>query len=228
MDGFAFPVEVLRTNRKKSASIRLDGDLVKVSVPMSLSDTRIRDLVTRKTSWIKKKLKEQSELPLIKPKEYVSGETFPYLGKNYRLKVVKGDMPSIKLKNGYLIATVPESSTGTQEEVRVLLETWYRSHAEVRLQDKSERLAKVVGVTPNSISVQSYKSRWGSCSIKGDLTFNWKIILAPHRIVDYVVVHELCHLLEHNHSPRFWKSVERHVPEWKDCRNWLKGFPVQL
>ena len=83
MDGFAFPVEVLRTNRKKSASIRLDGDLVKVSVPMSLSDTRIRDLVTRKTSWIKKKLKEQSELPLIKPKEYVSGETFPYLGKNY-------------------------------------------------------------------------------------------------------------------------------------------------
>ena len=63
---------------------------------------------------------------------------------------------------------------------------------------------------------------WGSCSAKGDISFNWRIILAPHSVVDYVVVHELCHLLEHNHSPKFWKEVERYVPDWRNQRDWLK------
>ena len=83
MDGFPFQVEVVRTDRKKSASIRLIGDLVKVSVPMTLSDNRIRDLVIKRTSWIKSKLKEQSNRPISVPREYISGETVTYLGKNY-------------------------------------------------------------------------------------------------------------------------------------------------
>ncbi len=223
MGGFDFPVEVVRTGRKRSASIRLEGELVKVSVPMTLSDNRIRDLVAKRAPWIKIKLKEQSERPVLRPKEYVSGETFPYLGKNYRLKVLSGDAPSIKLRGGYLQATATKTDKDPQQTVRSLLERWYRSHAERRLGEKTERLAKVVGVTPNAVVVKNYKSRWGSCSVKNGITYNWRIILAPHRIVDYVVIHELCHLLEHNHSPRYWKHVERHVPDWKDCRDWLRG-----
>ena len=222
MDGFPFQVEVVRTDRKRSASIRLLGDLVKVSVPMILSDSRIRNLVTKRTPWIKNKLREQSDRPITPPREYVSGETVTYLGKNYRLKVLIGDKPSIKLRRGYVEATVTKTDIDTKNTIRSLLEHWYRSLAEKRLGEKTVRLAGVIGVNPASVTVKNYKSRWGSCSAKGDISYNWRIILAPHSIVDYVVVHELCHMLEHNHSSKYWKHVERHVPNWRECRQWLK------
>ena len=222
MDGFPFQVEVVRTDRKRSASIRLLGDLVKVSVPMTLSDSRIRDLVTKRTPWIKNKLQEQSDRPITPPKEYVSGETVTYLGKNYRLKVLIGEQPSIKLRRGYVEATVTKTDIDTKNTIRSLLEHWYRSLAENLLGEKTVRLASVIGVNPASVTVKNYKSRWGSCSTKGDISYNWRIILAPHSIVDYVVVHELCHMLEHNHSSKYWKHVERHVPNWRECREWLK------
>ena len=104
----------------------------------------------------------------------------------------------------------------------MLLEGWYQRQADRLLKDKTDRLAKIVGVCPRSVSIKSYKSRWGSCSSNGELTYNWRIILAPHRIVDYVVLHELCHLLEHNHSARYWAHVERHAPGWRACRDWLR------
>ena len=219
MEGFEFQFEVIRTRRKKSASIQVDGDLVKVRVPKRLSDKAVRELITKRTPWIKTKLKELSDRPNIKPKKYTSGETFPYLGKNYRLKVDRGSENSVSLKGGYFVTTI-SNNDNQQSTVRSLLEDWYQTHAEIQLRAKTLRLASIVGVTPTSISTKPYKSRWGSCSVSGDITYNWKIILAPHRIVDYVVIHELCHLLEHNHSPRYWKHVERHV---SDCgrRKWL-------
>jgi predicted metal-dependent hydrolase len=222
MDGFPFHVEVVRTDRKRSASIRLLGDLVKVIVPMTLSDSRIRDLIAKRTSWIKSKLQEQSDRPIAASREYVSGETVTYLGKNYRLKVLIGDQPSMKLKRGYVEATITQSDLNPEKTIRSLLQDWYRSLAEKRLCEKTVRLAQAIGVSPSSVTIKDYKSRWGSCSTKGDISYNWRIILAPHSIVDYVVVHELCHMLEHNHSSKYWKHVERHVPRWRECREWLK------
>jgi predicted metal-dependent hydrolase len=189
---------------------------------MTLSDSRIRDLVTKRTPWIKIKLQEQSDRPNTPPKEYVSGETVTYLGKNYRLKVLIGDQPSMKLRRGYVEATVTNTDIDSKSTIRSLLQDWYKSHAEKRLIEKTKRFAKVIGVDPSSVTVKNYKSRWGSCSAKGDISYNWRIILAPHSIVDYVVVHELCHMLEHNHSSKYWKHVERHVPNWRVCREWLK------
>ena len=225
MEGFAFRVEVIRTDRKKSASIQLDGDLVKVRVPKSLSYKRVRELIAKRTPWIQAKFKEQSERPVPKPKEYVGGESLPYLGKNYRLKVVSGANPSINLESGELVATIPAGKQ-QQNTVKNLLENWYRNRAEILLREKTERLSKIIKVSPASVSVGNYKSRWGACSSEGKITYNWKIILTPHRIIDYVVVHELCHLLEHNHSPRYWKHVERYVADWRECREWLKSNPV--
>ena len=222
MDGFPFQVEVVRTDRKRSASISLSDDLVKVTVPSTLSDNRIRDLVSKRTPWIKKKLQEQSDRPIPAAREYVSGETVTYLGKNYRLKVLRGNERSIKLRRGYVEATVTKTDIDPKNTIRSLLEHWYRSLAEKRLGEKTDRLAGVIGVNPASVTVKNYKSRWGSCSTKGDISYNWRIILAPHSIVDYVVVHELCHILEHNHSNKYWKHVERHVPNWRECREWLK------
>lgn len=230
MDGFEFPVEVVRTKRRKSMSMQIDSDLiVKVRAPRFLSDAKIRSFIVEKTTWIKSKLREQAAIPVPKPKEYVSGECFAYLGRNYRLKVVRSAASHpvpVKMRHGYLVATVPEAAGNAAAIVRGLLADWYRSHAQQRLEEKTARLAKVTGVAPGSVSVRNYKARWGSCSVDGHITYNWQIILAPHRIVDYVVIHELCHLLEHNHSPRYWRHVERCMPDWRQCRDWLRANPL--
>ena len=228
MEGFGFSVEVRKTDRKKSASIHLDGNLVRVTVPKSLSDNRIRDLIQKRTLWIKTKLNQQSQRLVPKPKEYVSGETILYLGRNYRLKVLRENKVSIKMKNGYLVATVLQNDTDPQKTIKSLLEDWYQKHAEMRLKEKTKRFSKLIGVVPKSIAVKNYKSRWGSCSSKAELTYNWRIILAPHHIVDYVVVHELCHLLEYNHSSKYWKHVERHIPNYKEKREWLRKCNASL
>ena len=222
MDGFPFQVEVIRTERKKSASIQLQGDLVKVSVPMTLSDRHIRDLVIKRTSWIKRKLQEQSNRPIPAPREYISGETLTYLGKNYRLNVLIGEQPSVKLRRGYVEVTISDTDVDPKTTVHSLLQDWYRSHAQMRLEEKTSHLAEIIGVNPSSVTVKNYKSRWGSCSTKGDISYNWKIIMAPQNLVDYVIPHEMCHILEHNHSSKYWKHVERHVPNWREYREWLK------
>ena len=222
MEAFGFKIEVKRTGRKKSASISISGNLVKITVPKSLSDDSVRDLIHLRASWIKRKFKEQSLRPISKAKEHVSGEIYLYLGSEYHLKVLNGEEESIKMVGGYLVATIPDFETNRSERVKFLLEGWYQRQADRLLKDKTDRLAKIVGVCPRSVSIKSYKSRWGSCSSNGELTYNWRIILAPHRIVDYVVLHELCHLLEHNHSARYWAHVERHAPGWRACRDWLR------
>ena len=228
IDGFEFPVEVIRTDRKRSASIYLDGERIKVRVPKSLSDSRVRDLIEKKSPWIKRKLKEAELAAPPKHKEFVSGETFSYLGRNYRLKVLSGDTSSLKLRGGYLEASTSGSSKTREEEVKSLLLGWYRKHAQERLEEKTHRYAKILQVEPNCVSVKDYKSRWGSCSTTGDISYNWRIVMAPHRIVDYVVVHELCHLLEHNHSAIYWRHVERIIPDFQECREWLKRNSERL
>ena len=123
---------------------------------------------------------------------------------------------------GCLIATIDRNKSNSKNSPKVLLENWYKIKAEKKLTEKTDYFSKLIGVYPKSLTVKNYKSRWGSCSIKGDLSYNWRIILAPNHILDYVVVHELCHLLEHNHSKKYWQHVEDYFPEWKNSRNWLR------
>ena len=214
---FALPVEVVRTKRKKTASIEIKDGLIRVLVPNSLTDKRVNTLLEERASWINKKIRLQAEMPSYKAKEYVNGETFTYLGRNYRLKLVNTDTTATRLKNGYL--EVPAQG---EKAIQASLTDWYTSHALAKLEEKTGRYAKTLNVEPSSVTVKDYKSRWGSCSTSGDITYNWRIIMAPHRIVDYVVIHELCHLVEHNHSDKYWKQVESLVPDYRERRAWLK------
>ena len=214
---FALPVEVVRTKRKKTASIEIKDGLIRVLVPNSLTDKRVNTLLEERASWINKKIRLQAEMPSYKAKEYVNGETFTYLGRNYRLKLVNTDTTTTRLKNGYL--EVPAQG---EKAIQASLTDWYTSHALAKLEEKTGRYAKTLNVEPSSVTVKDYKSRWGSCSTSGDITYNWRIIMAPHRIVDYVVIHELCHLVEHNHSDKYWKQVESLVLDYRERRAWLK------
>jgi hypothetical protein len=222
--------EIIRTSRRKSADIRVEEGAVSVVVPKDLGSERISQLLHDKHQWLKNKLNIQKEASPAGGKDYVSGESFPYLGRNYRLKVLYGAFEPIKLIQGRLVVTVPCAEDNSEEQtqmIRSALISWYKHHAELKLNEKVNRYATSVcnGANhpePTSVGIKSYKARWGSCSSKGKLDFNWKIVMAPNRMVDYVVVHELCHLKHHDHSPKFWKEVERILPDYLECKEWLK------
>ncbi|MDA8672514.1 M48 family metallopeptidase [Gammaproteobacteria bacterium] len=221
MDGFPFTVNVIYRARTKSAEITIEDEVVNVIVPNSLSDTQIRRLITKRLAWIKKTMVAQAKAGKPKVIEYVNGESFPYLGKNYRLKIVNGEEPAAKLKSGYLWVTA-SNTEGMKEAIK----QWYFRLAEKRLIEKTDRFSNILGVSPRSVSIKDFKTKWGSCSKNGDIAYNWKIIMASNNLVDYVVIHELCHLKELNHSARFWKLLDRHKPDWRECKELLRRKPI--
>lgn len=219
--GDGFVVKVIRTGRRKTASVKVEEGKVCMAVPESLSGSQIEALLARKSRWIKEKLRLQQDAGPVKPKQYISGERFTYLGRNYQLHVAAGKPAAVKLRQGRLWVRVP-GGRDNPGQVRDALTLWYRTHAEQKLQAKAEHYAGIIGVSPTAVCIRAFKSRWGSCDSRGLVQFNWKIIIAPIRIVDYLVVHELCHLQQHNHSPLFWKCVEAVIPDYRECRQWLK------
>lgn len=226
-DGNGFIAEVVRTNRRKSADIRVEEGAVTIVVPSSTSAERIDQLLAAKRLWIREKIALHQELTPANSKRYVSGEAFSYLGRNYRLKVEKGSFAPVKLVHGRLLVTTPDGSE-QPHMIRNALVRWYKRQAEQKLTDKVERFAPVVGVEPAGVGIRTFKSRWGSCTSKGKLEFNWRIMMAPNRMVDYVVVHELCHLIRHDHSPEFWRELERVMPDYQQCREWLRDNAMKL
>lgn len=219
-DGNGFIAEVIRSRRRKTAEIRVEEGAVSIVVPADTCVEKIDRLLQSKRAWIKEKMILQRELVVPGDKEYVSGEAFPYLGRNYRLKVERGPFAPVKLLNGRLVVRVPQG--GQPHMIRNALVRWYKRQAAQKLTEKVERYAPMVGVKPAGVSIKTFKSRWGSCTAKGELQFNWLIMLAPNRMVDYVVIHELCHLLHHDHSPEFWREVARVMPDYQQCKEWLR------
>ena len=174
---FNFPFETIRTDRVKSASIDVEDNLVKVTVPKNLSDERIEELIKGRILWIKQKLTLQATAIISKPKEYVDGEAFAYLGRNYRLKCANGTEESVKLRSGYLNVTTKNGKSNS-EHIKAAIEQWYRTKALSRLVDKTKRYSAILKVEPTSINLKDYKAMWGSCSPKGVVSYNWRIILA--------------------------------------------------
>lgn len=226
-DGNGFIAEVIRTNRRKSADIRVEEGAVSIVVPVSTSVDKIDQLLLNKRQWIREKMALQRDMAPPSSKEFVSGEAFPYLGRNYRLKVENGPFAPVKLRHGRLVAQVPKGSQ-QPHMIRNAIIRWYKRQAEHKLREKVKRFAPLVGVEPTGVNIRSFKSRWGSCTAKGELEFNWLIMLAPNRMVDYVVIHELCHLIHHDHSPNFWHQVARVMPDYQHCREWLREHSATL
>lgn len=221
IDAGRFIVEVYRSSRRKTARIRVESGLVSVVAPTATTIERLEKVIQDKRSWILQKLAIHREAQPARARSFLSGEALPYLGRNYRLKVKRGPYAPVKLKHGRLHVQVPNGSDNPQI-VRNAVVRWYRTNALRRLEQKTERYSAMIGVDPREVSVRDFKSRWGSCTAKGEVQYNWRIVMAPNRICDYVVVHELCHLVHHDHSARFWQHVGRILPDYEECRAWLK------
>ena len=180
-----------------------------------------------KERWIRNKVVQLQSRPKSKERDFVSGESFSLFGKNLKLKVLEGGRVGTKLDGDYLLTNVRESEIGDLRKfrIRTYIEKWYIQEAYKRLEDKVIKFSEIIRVSPREIKVKNYKTRWGSCDKKGRLTFNWHLIKAPHSIVDYVVIHELCHMIQSNHSKNFWHEVEKYDPLFKDCLLYTSPSP---
>ena len=227
VQGNGFVAQISRTDRAKSATIKVEGGVVVVVVPRTLTQERIKRLLDDKKLWIQQKIALHPQAKITNEKQYVSGESFSYLGRNYRLKVTEGELTQIKLVQGRLTISVPKCASESKL-IKYALTSWFRRRAELKLREKIIRYSPIVGVETNSYKVKEFQSRWGSCTPSGRVDFNWKIIMAPNRVVDYVVVHELCHLKQHDHSPQFWKLVESIMPDYAESKEWLRVHGASL
>ena len=171
-DGNGFIAEVIRTDRRKTADIRVEDGAVSIVVPKHVSVEKIDQLLLNKRSWIKEKIALHREMRPASNKVFVSGEAFPYLGRNYRLKILQGNFTPVRLVQGRLVVQVPKGSE-QPHMVRNALVRWYKRQAEQKLAEKVDRYAPIVGVVPNGVGIKTFKSRWGSCTAKGKLEFNW-------------------------------------------------------
>lgn len=228
--------EIVRTHRKNSSLIEVTAGRVKLTIPKTLSTEEINEMLQIRQVWIQQRLQEYTAIPSMTPREYVSGELFLYLGYHYCLKLGKTDSMTIDVQQqvsqqpGQIIVKINDFLPDTHRHlfVKWALENWYFLQAVPILREKTLRYANMLGVMPRTMEVKTYKARWGGCSINKDIYYNWKIIMAPEHIVNYLVAHEVSHLLHHNHSAGFWKDVERIIPDRKDCQDWLKRYGAGL
>lgn len=231
--GTVIDYRVRRSPRRRTVSIIVDPRVgVLVLAPTDLPVTRIDSVVHGKSKWIVDRLRSvgRGEHPL-PPREFVSGESYLYLGRHYRLKVVPHpDRSGAKLTGGWLWVPIRSGlrASGRSEAVRKTLESWYRVHAALRLPESVRRLALKIGVAQPGIAIRGQEKRWASCDARGALRFNWRIIQAPMRLVEYVVAHELVHLVEKNHTKRFWSTLGKAMPDYEKRREELTKVGPRL
>lgn len=219
---------IRRSHRAKYVSLSIGTDGVRVVAPFSMNDSVIISLVEKKRKWIFNKFESyrQRLMQIPAEREFVSGEKLLFMGNNYPLKVLehKGGYTKVNLTDGQFLvdinADIPIEKR--REEIQGKLEQWYIRRAKELITERLELFSNKIGVKVNTVRFKNQKTRWGSCSQKGNLNFNWKLVMAPTFIVDYVVVHELCHFKQMNHSPKFWLLVGNQISDYKKMRKWLK------
>lgn len=221
------PYRIIRSKRKTlSIEITLQGEVL-VRIPMGSKMEDVQRLVESKGSWIQKKRAEMLSKKQVEEKRYEDGTTLYYLGDAIQLKIERQNKNtmSIQVIDKQMLLRLPESFNGS---IKPILEEWYYKEAAKEIGVRVSKYATRIGVCYQRITLKDQKTRWGSCSSRGNLNFNYRLIMAPPEVIDYVVVHELCHLLHMNHSSLFWGAVEAVMPNYTKYRDWLKQHGSQL
>lgn len=227
-------IQVEREQRGRKVSrilIKVDPDCrVRVSVPAGANDEQVLDALKRRGRWIYQQLREfRAQLIHVRPRQYISGESHYYLGKQYVLKVMEApdELQQVRLLRGKLEVSVRVKSA---EKVRELLHIWYKIRArevfDLRLETALQQALWVAAKPP--LRILSMQTQWGSCSPAGCITLNPHLVKASSDCIDYVILHELCHIAEHNHSERFYRLMQQVMPQWGAVKQRLDGMAAAL
>jgi predicted metal-dependent hydrolase len=212
--------QIVRSARRKKLTITVERDrAILVHAPEGTSEEEVRRVVDSKRQWILQKVHHPQKYQDRRHppgKEVVNGESAPYLGRDYRIEVTETASGEIEFSRLFL---VPATHQAKRREV---LRDWYIARAKETILTRVERHARELGVEFAAAKIVDNRYRWGSCTVNDTVNFNWRLIKAPMFVIDYVIVHELAHLIEANHTPRFWSIVRANTPTMEKAKAWLK------
>ena len=215
--------EVVRS-RRSTADIVVERDgRVVVRVPKPLSDKRIESIVSSRRLWIYKTLAEWRDANATRIlREYRNGEGFLYLGRSYRLLLVSDQAEPVLLKGGRFCLRRDLIKKGDNQAAKAALRDYFTARALERIRQRVDYFVPKVGVTARRLAVRDLNNRWASCSPNGNLAFHWKCMMAPASVIDYIIVHELCHLHHLDHTEAFWNEVDKIIPDYQSKKEWLR------
>ena len=220
--------EVIRRTGRKSVSVVVDpDDGVQVVAPTQAKAGYLANVVERRAAWIVQKLADIDRVARPLKRDFVNGERYHYLGRQYELQLANGVQrrpAQVKLKSGQFVVTanIGRSAAKRRIVVRSALTEWYREHAAIRLDERVHLYADKLGLNPGKLLIRQPRKRWASCDKNGNLRFHWRLIMAPMLLVDYVVAHELCHLKHLDHSPAYWRMLRSVMPDFERRRERLR------
>lgn len=216
LDGQAISYAIKRSLRARHVrlEVRLESGLT-VVIPRRFNPEDIQCLLYKKKHWIQRKLMDCREYQY----KHIDTSTVEYLGRTFQVIELRdhNNRYGVSLEQNRIIVNL-----GKNGDLKQLLEVWFRREAEKLLGIKLAAFSQIIGVHYNKFVIRNTRTRWGSCSRLASLSFNWKLIKVPEPVIDYVIIHELCHLKEMNHSRAFWKLVEKYCPDCYEHRSWLK------
>ena len=223
-----------RSRRARYLRLQMDneGKIILVA-PLLTPKWTINSFLKKHTSWIEKQLKKIEKQKQLRPEfKYRTGDKFYYFGEPVTLEVSPSDRkrPAIRIRKNQMLITLHQniSKSDGVTAVKKTIEQFYRKKAEEVIHDRLQFFNEHYDFCYNRVTLRNQKSRWGSCSRLKNLNFNWRLIMAPIEVIDYVVVHEMCHLKEMNHSARYWNLVAETIPGYKEVRKWLKKYHYLL
>ena len=213
--------QLIRSKRRRktiSLHIKEDGRLV-IYVPYHTPKGEIEGFIKEKESWVIKKISEKERSIKEREKAFIPGEKFLYSGELYPLEIGDTNDKGFPLKLSFGKFILDKDHL---EEARDLFIHWYKREAKEKIEGRVHYFSNRLQLFPKGIKITSAKYRWGSCSRDGRLSFSWRLIMAPLSVIDYVLIHELVHIREKNHSKRFWTYLETILPDYRKHRFWLK------
>lgn len=213
--------------RAKRLIISVDKDQVRVSVPRGVTSKQVREFVESKREWVFRHWQAFREKQSEKTEEkYAEGGSFPYCGRTIflRTQIYPENRVRVRFSADALWVYLPSALPETERPrlVREALLVWYKRQAKILFQEKLDDYARKMGLQYHQLRIKEQKTKWGSCSSKGNINLNWRVILAPEQVIDYLMIHELSHLRHLNHSQAFWQEVGKYMPDYLQWKKWLR------
>ncbi|MDJ0890448.1 MAG: SprT family zinc-dependent metalloprotease [Gammaproteobacteria bacterium] len=223
--GRAIAYRLFRVPRRKHIQLLAAGDgRMHMRAPHRCTRAQAEAVLVQHGGWALKAL-ERVQIALRRRPSFRDGCELPFLDARLRLRLLESPQREVRRVGRELRVTGPDLGV---ERVRSTLDAWYRAEARAEFGGQLERLGALLGVSPGRLSIRAQKARWGSCSWRGDISLNWRLMLLPQPLSEYVTIHELCHLRHLNHSRAFWDMVATQVPDWRERRDQLRAYEPSL